>query len=321
MSPETVRAALDAKTKPPGSLGRLEELAVRIAVLQETLRPRLDRPHLITFAANHGVVEEGVSAYPRAVTAQMVANFRAGGAAISVLAREAGISHEVIDAGVEPGTRNFTRESAMTGAECAAAMGLGRDAVGRAIGAGADAIGIGEMGIGNTTAAAALFAGWLDLDPALVTGAGTGVAGSALARKREVVRAGVRRHAECRVDPGRWLAAVGGLEIAAMSGAILEAHRRRTILVVDGYIATAAAMMAFAMQPESREVCFFAHQSAELGHPLILERLGARPLLSLGLRLGEGTGAVLAMPLLRSAAAILREMATFASAGVSPGEA
>lgn len=321
MSPETVRAALDAKTKPPGSLGRLEELAVRIAVLQETLRPRLDRPHLITFAANHGVVEEGVSAYPRAVTAQMVANFRTGGAAISVLAREAGISHEVIDAGVEPGTRNFTRESAMTGAECAAAMGLGRDAVGRAIGAGADAIGIGEMGIGNTTAAAALFAGWLDLDPALVTGAGTGVAGSALARKREVVRAGVRRHAECRVDPGRWLAAVGGLEIAAMSGAILEAHRRRTILVVDGYIATAAAMMAFAMQPESREVCFFAHQSAELGHPLILERLGARPLLSLGLRLGEGTGAVLAMPLLRSAAAILREMATFASAGVSPGEA
>jgi nicotinate-nucleotide--dimethylbenzimidazole phosphoribosyltransferase len=320
VNPETVRAALDAKTKPPGSLGRLEELAVRIAVLQETLRPRLDRPHLITFAANHGVVEEGVSAYPRAVTAQMVANFRAGGAAISVLAREAGISHEVIDAGVEPGTRNFTREPAMTGAECAAAMELGRDAVGRAIDAGADAIGIGEMGIGNTTTAAALFAGWLDLDPALVTGAGTGVAGSALARKREVVRAGVRRHAESRVDPGRWLAAVGGLEIAAMSGAILEAHRRRTILVVDGYIATAAAMMAFAMEPESREVCFFAHQSAELGHPLILERLGARPLLSLGLRLGEGTGAVLAMPLLRSAAAILREMATFASAGVSPGE-
>jgi nicotinate-nucleotide--dimethylbenzimidazole phosphoribosyltransferase len=318
VNPALVRAALDAKTKPPGSLGFLEDLATQLAVIQDTLEPRIDHPHLITFAANHGVTEEGVSAYPRAVTAQMVANFHSGGAAINVLCRQAGITHEVIDAGIEPGTRNFAREPAMSPDECAAALQLGRDSVTRALERGVDAIGIGEMGIGNTTSAAALLAGWLDLDPAIVTGAGTGVAGSALERKREVVRTALRLHARARRDPAHWLAAVGGLEIAAMTGAVLEASRRRVALIVDGYIATSAAVLAIAMEPESREVCFFAHRSGEQGHAIVLERLGVRPILNLDLRLGEGTGAALALPILQAAAAILREMATFASAGVSP---
>lgn len=318
MNPDTARAALDAKTKPPGSLGFLEDLAVQLAVLQDRLEPRLDHPHLITFAANHGVAEEGVSAYPRSVTAQMVANFHKGGAAINVLARQAGITHEVIDAGVEPGTRNFTREPAMSPTGCATALQLGRETVDRAIGRGADGIGIGEMGIGNTTSAAALLAGWLNLDPVSITGTGTGIAEAALERKREVVATALRRHGDARRDPALWLAAVGGFEIAAMTGAILEASRHRTPLVVDGYVATAAAVMAFAMAPESRESCFFAHQSAENGHRLVLECLGVRPIFNLDLRLGEGTGAALAMPVLQSAAAILREMATFASAGISP---
>ncbi len=317
MNPATVRTALDAKTKPPGSLGFLEDLAVQIAVIQDTLEPRIDHPHLLTFAANHGVTDEGVSAYPRAVTAQMMANFQAGGAAINVLCRQAGITHEVIDAGIEPGTRNFTREPAMSASECNTALQLGRDAVGRALERGADAIGIGEMGIGNTTSAAALLGGWLDLDPAVVTGAGTGVAGLALERKREAVRTALRLHAGARNNPAHWLAAAGGFEIAAMTGAILEASQRRVALIVDGYIATSAAVMAFAMEPASRDVCFFAHRSGEQGHATVLERLGVRPILNLDLRLGEGTGAALAIPMVQAAAAILREMATFASAGVS----
>jgi len=310
-------AELDRKTKPPGSLGQLEELAVRLAVIQGTLTPRLDRPRIVTFAGNHGIVEEGVSAYPQSVTAQMVANFQAGGAAINVLARQAGISHEVIDAGIDPGTRNFTREPAMSAAECERALEIGRDAVARAVADGVDVFGIGEMGIGNTTSAAALLAGWLDLDPDAITGIGTGVGSEALDRKRAVVRAGLQLHGSERRDARRWLAAVGGFEIAAMTGAILEASQRRLALVVDGYIATAAAALAFGMDPASREVCFFAHQSAEQGHGIVLERLGVRPILALDMRLGEGTGAALAIPILQAAAAILREMATFASAGVS----
>jgi len=309
-------AELDRKTKPPGSLGQLEELAVRLAVIQGTAAPRLDRPRIVTFAGNHGVVEEGVSAFPRSVTAQMVANFQSGGAAINVLARQAGISHEVIDAGIDPGTRNFTREAAMSGAECDLALQIGRDAVVRAVRDGVDVLGIGEMGIGNTTSAAALLAGWLDFDPQAITGGGTGISGATLVRKREVVRTGLRLHAEARDAPLAWLAAVGGFEIAAMTGAVLEAARRRLALVVDGYISTAAAAIAFGLDPGCREVCFFAHQSAEHGHAEVLRKLEVWPILHLEMRLGEGTGAALAIPILQAAASILREMATFDSAGI-----
>jgi len=337
---------MDRKTKPPGSLGRLEKLALRVAKIQQDLNPRLARKRICVYAGSHGVAQEGVSAYPTEVTAQMVFNFLSGGAAINVLARHGGIEVHVIDAGVdavwpgdlvnEPrfyqrkvrsGTRNFMREPAMTPVECEAALEIGREQVRIARADGIDLIGIGEMGIGNTTSAAALVAALLGFSAEEAVGRGTGVNDAVLAQKISVVITAVEKYKTAVVDSTAdhhpadnglyWLSCVGGFEIAAMTGTILEAGKQRLPIVIDGFIATAAAVAAFAIDPSTREVCFFSHRSDEQAHGKTLAALGVEPLLDLGLRLGEGTGAALAMPILEAATKILCEMATFDSAGIS----
>jgi nicotinate-nucleotide--dimethylbenzimidazole phosphoribosyltransferase len=331
------RAALDDKTKPVGSLGYLEDVARRLCSIQRTTRPTVERARVVVFAGDHGVVAEGVSAYPAAVTGQMMHNFAGGGAAVCVLARAAGAEVEVVDVGVDAdlpqlagvvharvrrGTRNLRREPAMHGAERDAAMEAGRAAVRRAARDSVQAVALGEMGIGNTTAAAALLAALTRRAAADTVGAGTGVCGDALDRKRAVVDAALARHADVLGDPANALAALGGLEIAAIAGAVLEAAGGPIAIVVDGFISTVGALAAVRMQPAAAANLFFAHRSAEHGHALALEALGARPLLDLGMRLGEGSGAALALPILRAAARIMTEMATFSGAGVSrEGEA
>ena len=323
---------MDRKVKPPGSLGRLESAAIQLAALQETLTPRVERGRILVFAADHGVSVEGVSAYPREVTPQMVATFASGGAAITVLARTLGLDVEVIDVGVDAeipplpgvvdakvrrGSRNFVREPALSAAELEAALEAGRAAAARAADAGMDAVGLGDMGIGNTTAAAALLSALTGAPAQKTVGRGTGVDDRGLAVKQRVVEAALALHAPLLANPRSALAAVGGLEIAAIAGAAIEAARRRRVVIVDGFISTVAALAAVRLEPAARGALFFGHRSAESGHGLALEALGGEPLLDLGMRLGEGTGSALAFPILQAAAAILREMATFASAGVS----
>lgn len=331
---------LNRKTKPPGSLGMLEAIAVRLAELQETLEPKLRRKRICVYAGCHGVTAEGVSAYPGEVTEQMVLNFMSGGAAINVLARHGGIEIHIVDAGVggdwpaellrEPnffprsvrrGTRNFYQEPAMTDAEYERAIEIGREQVRLAVEAGIDLLGIGEMGIGNTTAASALLVALLGFDSEAAVGRGTGISDAVLNRKVEVVAGAVQKHGAQAVEPyGRyWLQTIGGYEIAAMTGTILEAAKFRMPLVVDGFIATAAAAAAFDLDPACREACFFSHRSNEQAHGNILKALGVEPILDLGMRLGEGTGAALSMHILEASTKILCEMATFDSAGISGG--
>ena len=336
-TPLSARAqhALDHKTKPIGSLGRLEELAHDLAVLQNTLTPSVAKKRILIFAGSHGVCEEGVSAFPSAVTGQMLRNFVAGGAAINVLARQCGAELRVIDVGVDDdlddlhapsfftsrvrrGTRNFTKQPAMTAVECEDALESGRDQVRRAIAEGIQLIGIGEMGIGNTTSAAALVAGLGLLPAESATGSGTGLSDEGVLHKIAVIKRALALHAEpISTGPRGTLETVGGFEIAAMVGAILEAQELSIPILIDGFIATAAAAIALAMQPSAPRVCFFAHVSAERAHRNLLAKLGAKPLLDLGMRLGEGSGTALAMNLLDAAARILSEMASFESAGVS----
>lgn len=328
---ERAQRAMDAKTKPPGSLGGLEDWAVDLAVLKQSLCPRLGRMRVLVFAADHGVSVEGVSAYPREVTPQMTLNFARGGAAINVLAASAGIDVEAIDVGVDGelgevenlvharvrrGSRNFLQEPALAPQELEAALAVGRDAVNRASRDGVGAVGLGEMGIGNTTSAAALLSALTGLDPSETVGRGTGVRGEALDHKRGVVRRALELHREAS-GVHEQLAALGGLEIAAMVGATLEAARQGVAVMVDGFISTVAALVACRLDPEVRPALFFAHRSAEQGHEHALRALDARPLLDLGMRLGEGSGAALALPVLRAAADLLCDMATFESAGVS----
>lgn len=323
-----VQRALDHKTKPPGSLGRLEKLALRLAVALGTERPHLVDPQLAVFAADHGVTAQGVSAYPREVTAQMVRNMLAGGAAVSVLARQHALALTVIDCGVdaqlEPhpnlrvlkvcrGSADFTQQPALTPAQCEAALQNGARLLQQLPG---NALLLGEMGIGNTTAAAALMARMTGLPVNDCVGRGTGLDEAALARKRAVVAQALERHRAVR-EPVAILAALGGAEIATMAGAVLAAARARRLIVVDGFITTAAVAVAAAVDPNVPRQCVFAHASAERGHRAWLAQLGAEPLLDLDLRLGEGSGAALAWPLLLSACRVLAEMATFESAGVS----
>jgi nicotinate-nucleotide--dimethylbenzimidazole phosphoribosyltransferase len=323
---------MDHKVKPPQSLGRLESAAIQLAVLQATLRPRLERVRILIFAADHGVAAEGVSAYPREVTAQMMRTFAAGGAAITVLARALGLEVEVIDVGVDAelpdlpgvvaakvrrGSRNFLREPALTDEEVEEALEAGRAAVRRAADAGSEGVGLGDMGIGNTTAAAALLSALTGASPHETVGRGTGVDDRGLAAKRGVVEASLRLHAQRLGDARSALAAVGGLEIAALAGAAIEAAGRGQAVIVDGFISTVAALTAVRLDPAIRPCLFFAHRSAEAGHRLALSALGGKPLLDLEMRLGEATGSALAFPILKAAAAVMREMATFSSAGVS----
>jgi nicotinate-nucleotide--dimethylbenzimidazole phosphoribosyltransferase len=335
---EAARIKIARKTKPAGSLGVLESVAVRLAGLQGSLEPQLSRKRICVYAGTHGITAEGVSAYPSEVTGQMVLNFLQGGAAINVLARHAGIDLHIIDTGVDAvwpeeiavksnffvrsirrGTRNFLAEPAMLPEECGKAIAIGREQVKRAQSDGIDVLGIGEMGIGNTTAASCLLAVLCGFSPTEAVGRGTGVSDAALAHKVEVVGRAIGLHsAAASGDLGiYWLQAVGGFEIAAMTGSILAAAEISLPLVVDGFIATAAAAAAFQINPRSRQVCFFSHRSDEQAHGKALRALGVEPLLDLKMRLGEGTGAALAMPILEAAAKVLCEMATFDTANVS----
>ncbi|MEM7729759.1 MAG: nicotinate-nucleotide--dimethylbenzimidazole phosphoribosyltransferase [Pseudomonadota bacterium] len=325
---KTIQDALDAKTKPPGALGRIETLAARIAALQGTLTPRMDTCSLFIFAADHGIAQDGVSAFPQSVTRQMVANFAGGGAAANVFADTLGVELRVVDAGVAggpvegpgvmdrrqgDGTRNSRLEPAMTDTQRDAALQAG-DALGRE--AGTDAVCFGEMGIGNTSAASLVLHKLLGLPLDVLIGRGTGVDDAGLHRKRAVLEEAARRTADV-LPPLKALSEYSGFEIAMMAGGMIGAARAGRLVLVDGFIATAAAAAALRHAPDIELALVFAHRSEERGHGAVLDTLSAEPLLDLGLRLGEGTGALLAWPLVRAAAAMLRDMATFESAAVS----
>jgi nicotinate-nucleotide--dimethylbenzimidazole phosphoribosyltransferase len=326
------RERLDQLTKPPGSLGRLEELAWRLAEITGRCPPRLERPVIFTLAGDHGVVAEGVSAYPQIVTAQMVENFLRGGAAVNVLARWAGAEVVVADVGVAgplaghpalrsiriaPGTRNMTRGPAMTRDEMLAAVEAGIALVEAERAVGLDLAGTGEMGIGNTTAASAMVAMLTGAAVEDVTGPGTGVDEAGRRRKVDAISRALEVNRPVAEDPLDVLAKVGGLEIAGLVGVTLAAAAYRIPVVLDGFISGAAALAAVRLKPEVRACLIASHRSAEPGHRHVLQALELTPYLDLGLRLGEGTGAALCIGLARSAVAILTEMATFASAGVS----
>jgi nicotinate-nucleotide--dimethylbenzimidazole phosphoribosyltransferase len=317
-------------TKPTGALGRLEQLAIELAGLQATERPRAARVPIIIFAGDHGVVAQGVSAYPQAVTIAMMANFASGGAAISVLARELGSTLEVVDAGTlaeaampgivmdkpRHGTRDFSIESALTPAELAFAFEAGQRAVTRAQANQPDLLIFGEMGIGNTTTSAAIAAGLLGISAEEIAGSGTGVDAAGRAHKARVIDAAIARHGVAGAPAENILCAVGGLEIAAISGAIVAAAQARIPVLIDGFIVSVAALAAVRLNPSCQPFLLPSHQSAEQGHRLVLRALNAQPLISLDLRLGEGSGAAIALPLVRSACALHNDMATFAQANV-----
>lgn len=326
---------LDGLTKPPGSLGRLEDMARQLYAVQERAPLRARPARMFTIAADHGVVEEGVASSPQAVTALMVRNFLAGGAGINALCTTAGADLRVVDAGVaaEPfaphpalidakiarGTANMAKGPAMTHEQCAAALRLGVQLAEQAREDGIRVVGTGEMGIGNTTASSALFCAYFGLSPAEMTGMGAGVPPAGLEHKTRVIEKAltVNRDAAAGGNPLAVLAALGGLEIAALAGLILGSAARRMAVMIDGFIATAAFTAAWKLAPAVRGYCFFSHGSAEAGHANVLKRLGETPLLDLGLRLGEGTGAALAFMLLDAAAAVYNDMATFEGAGIA----
>lgn len=332
---QALQRKIDQKTKPLGSLGRIEALALRLGLILGTESPQLDQPQMVVCAADHGLAARGVSAYPSDVTWQMVENFLAGGAAVSVLARQHGLALTVVDCGVRhdfvaPGSADGLRpglvirkiglgtadafsEPAMTAAQCDQAIANGVALV-RAL--PGNTVLLGEMGIGNTSAASMLMARLTGHDIVPCTGAGTGLDAAAVERKAAVLRQVLERHADAHA-PLQALAAFGGFEIATLVGIVLQAASERRVIVVDGFITTAAVVVAQALAPRVLQRCVFAHCSGERGHALMLERMKVEPLLDLGLRLGEGSGAALAWPLLASACRILGEMASFASAGVS----
>lgn len=327
---DAARARQAQLTKPPGSLGRLEELGVMLAAMQHSQQPSLERVRAVVFAADHGIVAEGVSAYPQSVTAEMVRNFASGGAAISVLAREWGAELEVVNVGtlepleelpgvidrrIGPGTANFAQGSAMTLEQLADALLAGREAVERAAASGAQLFVGGDMGIGNTTSAAALGCALLGATVWDLVGPGTGLDEAGVAHKAGVIKAALAQHAT--PDPLEALHRLGGFEIAALVGAYLRCGQLAIPVLVDGFIATAAALAALHIQPELSAWLMYAHRSAEPGHRRLLDALAARPLLDLEMRLGEGSGAAVALPLLRAAAALHGRMATFAEARVS----
>ena len=325
---DAIRHAIDTKTKPLGALGIVETLAAQVARVQGTLTPRLERCRLTLFAGDHGIAHEGVSAYPQAVTRQMVANFLAGGAAANVFARANGVDLQVVDAGVagDPmdapglvsrriaaGTRNFAVEPAMTGEQCDAALRTGDELGGNVA---AQAAAFGEMGIANTSSATLIAHKLTGAGLDALIGRGTGLDDDALAHKRAVLARAAMRTAE-RLDARETLREYGGFEIVMMAGAMIGAARAGAVVLVDGFIAGAAALAAVELAPALRDHLVFAHRSAEQGHRTVLEALDARALLDFDMRLGEGTGALIAWPVLKCAAAMMSEMASFESAGVS----
>ncbi len=326
---------IDTLTKPPGSLGQLEALAVTLSEITGECQPSITPPAIIVFAADHGVAEEGVSAFPQEVTAQMVANFAHGGAAINVFARQIGAQVEVVDVGVasplampgvidakvRAGTANMVLEDAMSRDEALAALQVGCEAVEGAVQAGAKCIIVGEMGIANTTSSSAMLAALTGKPVAQLVGAGTGISSDQQAHKVAVIERALSARQANAEDPMEVLSKLGGLEIPAMTGAYLATAANRLPAIVDGFIATVAALTACRLCPAVRGYLIFGHRSEEPGHTTALEALDASPLLALGMRLGEGSGAALAFPLLRAAAAMLSEMATFADAGISDNAA
>jgi len=327
---------LDSLTKPLGSLGQIEAVAAQYVAWREEEVPRISGKAVYVFAGDHGITDEGVSAYPREVTPQMVRNFLDGGAAINVLARQTGSDIVVVDVGVDSdfqgaagllhrkvrrGTRNFAREAAMTEAELNAALQVGIDLANEAAAEGRTLIALGEMGIGNTSAATAITAALTGQPVSQLTGKGTGLDATRCARKAEIIDRALRLHfgdfTTAKPDPLEILRCVGGYEIAAISGAVLGAAAKRITVVIDGFICTAGAAIACALAPDARFGIIAGHLSQEPGHRVLLETMGVKPVLQLDMRLGEGTGAVLTFPLIESAVRIYNEMATFGSAGVS----
>ena len=326
-----LRHKIDHKTKPLGALGQLEDLALQLGLIQRSESIRLENPHMVVFAADHGIAAEGVSAFPQSVTLQMVGNMLAGGAAINVLARQHGFALQVVDAGVASdiadhprlvnrkiahSTQNICLGPAMQAAQCHAALQAGSDVVKNLPG---NVIAFGEMGIGNTSAAALLLHRLAGVSIEDATGRGTGLSDPQLLHKQQVLNRAAAQHPNA-IEPLQALAALGGFEIAMMTGAMLQAAAERRVILVDGFIAGSAALVATALVPQAKDYMVFCHRSAERGHRLLLAHLQAQPLLDLGLRLGEGTGALLAWPLLQSSACLLGEMASFESAGVSGKE-
>jgi nicotinate-nucleotide--dimethylbenzimidazole phosphoribosyltransferase len=324
---------IDLKTKPTGALGQLERIALQIGSIQNTLSPELKNPAMFVFAGDHGLADAGVSPYPKEVTWQMVMNFCAGGAAINVFCKQNGMKLKVVDAGVDfdfpkdlpvvdrkvaNGTKNMLEEPAMTRDQCRNAMDLGAELVKTEAAAGCNVIGFGEMGIGNTSASSLLMHRFLKLPIEQCTGKGAGMVGEKLDYKTSVLKTVSEKYNPASVE--ETLATFGGFEIAMMTGAILEARKQNMIILVDGFITTAATLTAIQFDASVRDNCIFCHASEEQGHQLILKQLDAEPVLSLGMRLGEGSGAAVAYPVIKSAVTFLNEMSSFESAGVSNRE-
>lgn len=324
---------LDNLTKPTGSLGRLESLAKKVCGIKRSLAANVDKKVILTFAGDHGVVAEGVSGFPQEVTGQMVLNFLSGGAGVNVLARHVGAEVRVVDVGVKSpvagdgliarnvkkGTDNIAQGPAMSTDEALAAISVGIEEAERAIADGAAILGTGEMGIGNTTPSAALFAAFLPATVEEVTGRGTGIDDAMLENKKRIITAAIETNKARLGSPLSALAALGGLEIAAICGVVLAGAKNNVPVVVDGFISSAGALVAMLMNEKVRDYCFFSHMSAEQGHKVFIEKMNISPLLHLDLRLGEGTGAALAMGIIEAGMKILNEMATFGEAGVSEG--
>ena len=337
---QKLQQQIDNKTKPQGALGRLEEIALQIGIIQETMHPQLMRPHIVVFAGDHGISATGlVNPYPQSVTAQMVLNFITGGAAINVFCRQHNIGLTVVDAGVNfdfelfagkllsrkigHGTRNYLEGEAMNAEEVTRAMEEGKKIVEDLSARGCNCIGFGEMGIGNTSSASLIMSFITGIPVEECAGRGTGVNDEQLERKKETLREAFRRHLPAIAatpEAQTILQHVGGFEIAMMTGAYLKAAELKMVILVDGFITTSALLLARLINHHIQDYCFFSHTSGESGHARMLEYLEAEPLLNLGMRLGEGTGAAMAYPLLQSAVLFLREMASFESAGVSRAE-
>ncbi len=330
-----VQNHLDNLTKPPGSLGMLEDIAKKYCIARQTTTPRIGKKAIFTFAGDHGVVEEGVSAYPKEVTPQMVLNMLNGGAAINVLARHANASVNVVDIGVDfdfedapglikkkinRGTNNIRKGPAMTKEEAVQAIEVGIELANRAAEQGVDLLGTGDMGIGNTTPSAALFAALMPEKVENITGRGTGIDDNKLKHKIEVIKDALEVNKKLLTDPISTLAALGGYEIAGICGLILGGAANKVPVVVDGFISSAGAIVAYKINPLVKGYMFFSHKSQEAGHVKFLNWIGEKPILDLGMRLGEGTGAALAMTIIEAAIKVYNEMATFDSAGVSKKE-
>jgi len=331
---EQIQHAIDTKTKPLGALGKLESVAFQIAKLQQTLTPKLASPSILTFAGDHGAANAGVSAYPQEVTFQMVMNFLQGGAAINVFCRQNDIALQVVDAGVNfdfddtpglvdakiaHGTANYLETQAMSKAQLDACLQQASDIVDGVVLSGCNIIGFGEMGIGNTASASLIMSAICELPIERCVGRGTGLDDAGLDRKLGLLTDAQEKHGEMS-DPHQILQTFGGFEIAQICGAMLAAKRHGMVIMIDGFIATAAYLVAHAIDPAIDENAIFCHTSNEAGHQLMLDHLQAEPLINLEMRLGEGTGCAVAYPLIKSAVAFLNEMASFESAGVSEAE-